>query len=319
VITADYGKKVQLPLSIDTIRPIVRADSSGASYIVTQWFNSKAKDLWDSYTAKALAPSGPQRNYPTDGSVARQAGDDGVAGFVNKNRQYRDDSGGGLTSIGYTTPANAAAVNLVGSLVAVKNAAGNYVKPTPQSAASALDAARLNADNTVTLNPDAPKADAYPMSIVTYAIVPTSGLTPEKSLALGTFLRAVATTGQTSASSLGYAALPSPLADRTLKVADQLIAQGPKASTPETNVSSSGSGTGAGGAASAQASGSAGDGSGTAANGLANTGSRPQGTMVAVGTGLVVLGEGLRRRMRPPRLASGRAAPPGHQLTGDDG
>lgn len=297
MIAADYGKPLGLEIINDRIRPVVRADASGASFILTQWFDKVAKDRWDTYTKAAKAPSGPQREYPAlEPNVARQVADDGVAGFVAKNRRFSDDSGGGMTSLTYTTPANAKTVNL--PVMAVKNAAGNYAQPTAEGVLSALGAAQVNADNTLTLNFDAPKADAYPLSIVSYAIVPTSGLPPEKGRALGTFLRTMATTGQTTAASLGYAALPTPLADRTLKIADQLTAQaGPVTPEPEANVSSSGSESAGG--TTAQSAGSGGGGSAASTGeGLADTGSSPQGRIVALGAALMVGGEVLRRRMR---------------------
>ncbi len=300
LITADYGKKVELSVAGGTIRPIVRSDPSGASLILTQWFNLKAKDLWNSFTTQAKVPSTPLREYPfVVGAVARQAGDDGAVGFVAKNREIGDESGGGMTSLTYTSPFKAKEVNL--PTMAVKNAAGNYAKPTPQGVASALDAAQVNPDNTLTLNFDAPKADAYPLSFVTYAIVPTKGLSPEKSRALGTFLSTTAgPAGQAKAAELGFATLPKPLADRTLKIADQLSAQGPAApapdADPDASVSSSGAGGGGGASQAASSSGSGAADSG--GEGLADTGSSPQGRLVGFGVALMVAGETLRRRMR---------------------
>lgn len=298
MITADYGKQVKLTVNSDVIRPIVRSDPSGATFILTQWFDLEADDLWTAFTKEFNLPSAALREYPfKDPYLSRQAGDDGAVGFVAKNRAIGDESGGGMTSLTYTSPFKAKEVNL--PTMAVKNAAGNYVKPTAASVASALDAAQVNADNTLTLNFDAPKADAYPLSFVTYAIVPTSGLTPEKSRALGTFLSATAgPSGQAKAAELGFATLPKPLADRTLKIADQLSAQGPAAPVPDADASVSSSGAGGGGGASQAASSSGSGAADSGGEGLADTGSSPQGRLVGLGVALMVAGETLRRRMR---------------------
>ncbi|HEV2463944.1 MAG TPA: phosphate ABC transporter substrate-binding protein PstS [Acidobacteriaceae bacterium] len=93
----------------------------------------------------------------------------------------------------------------------VKNLAGNYISPSTASTTAAINAftAQLSQDpRTPIVNPPATATDAYPISTLTFLIVPKDGTDKAKRAVLKQFLQYVVTDGQTAAGSLDYAPLP---------------------------------------------------------------------------------------------------------------
>lgn len=93
----------------------------------------------------------------------------------------------------------------------VKNLAGNYVTPSLASTTAAISAfaTQLAQDpRTPIVNAPATAADAYPISTLTFLIVPKDGPDKAKRAALKSFLQYVVTDGQPAAKELNYAPLP---------------------------------------------------------------------------------------------------------------
>jgi phosphate transport system substrate-binding protein len=93
----------------------------------------------------------------------------------------------------------------------IKNLAGNYISPSTASTTAAINAytAQLAQDpRTPIVNPPATAADAYPISTLTFIIVPKDGPGKDKRAALKSFLQYVVTDGQAAAGELNYAPLP---------------------------------------------------------------------------------------------------------------
>jgi phosphate transport system substrate-binding protein len=94
----------------------------------------------------------------------------------------------------------------------VKNQAGRYIAPSLDSttAAIAAFATQLASDvRTPIVNPPASAPDAYPISTLTFLIIPKDGADPAKRAALKQFAQYIVTTGQPAAGELNYAPLPS--------------------------------------------------------------------------------------------------------------
>jgi hypothetical protein len=114
---------------------------------------------------------------------------------------------------------------------ALENAAGKFVKPANASMAAAVKDMTVNPDGiTRSMNYTAKDPAAYPLTMIIYAIVPTSGTSKAKAKAISTFLDTVATTGQTTGSSPGqlapgYLPLTQALRDQTLKAASEVLNQ----------------------------------------------------------------------------------------------
>ena len=93
----------------------------------------------------------------------------------------------------------------------IENQAGKFVAPGTASTTAAINAfaAELERDPRVPIvNPPATAVDAYPISTMTYLIVPKDGPDKAKRAALKQFLNYVVTEGQKTANELKYAPLP---------------------------------------------------------------------------------------------------------------
>lgn len=112
-------------------------------------------------------------------------------------------------AIGYVELAYATQNHL--PVAKIKNLAGNYVAPSTATTTAAISAftAQLSQDpRKPIVNPPATAANAYPISTLTFLIVPKDGPDKAKRTALKQFLQYVVTDGQAAAGSLDYAPLP---------------------------------------------------------------------------------------------------------------
>lgn len=112
-------------------------------------------------------------------------------------------------AVGYVELAYAQQNNL--PVAKIKNLAGNYVTPSTASTTAAITAfsAQLAQDpRTPIVNAPASAPDAYPISTLTFIIVPKDGPGKDKRAALKSFLQYVVTDGQAAAVELNYAPLP---------------------------------------------------------------------------------------------------------------
>ncbi len=220
-ITANYG--TALPSQHITV--VTRADGSGASYELSEYFNTVYGSQWHAFCVArgGKAPCGPTEFYPGfTGSVQRN-GSDQVADYISSPSI-------GEGSIGYDEYSYALLSDI--PVVKMLNSAGYYNAPTQYNVAIALQAAKVNNDPTsvnyliedlskVYTNPD-PRT--YPLSSYSYLIVPrnsriingnTEGppanFNTAKGATLSTWLNYVLCGAQQSAGSLGYSPLPQNL------------------------------------------------------------------------------------------------------------
>jgi hypothetical protein len=103
-----------------------------------------------------------------------------------------------------------------------------------------------NGSGTLQVNLADKTANAYPLTMVIYAMCPTSGLSPAKAAAVARFLNFAAGAGQTPGTApgqlaAGYLPLPASLAAQTKKLAAQVAKQ-----TGNTSSGTHGTGTGNG-------------------------------------------------------------------------
>lgn len=176
-----------------------RSDSSGTTFVFTDYL-SKASSQFATQVGKGKLVAWPVGS----GSPQNQ----GVANAVK----------GQIGAIGYVELAYVVQNSM--SYAKVQNAEGNYILPDLNStaAAAASAAGSLPAGNSdwshVSIT-NATGAGSYPISTFTYILVYQeldvypNGMTQEKAQALVAFLRWAISTGQTTATSLTYAPLPS--------------------------------------------------------------------------------------------------------------
>ena len=97
------------------------------------------------------------------------------------------------------------------SVASIKNLAGKYILPDTSSTTAAISAftEQLSKDpRTPIVNAPASAPDAYPISTLTFLIIPKDGPDVAKRTALRNFVQYIITDGQAAAATLNYAPLP---------------------------------------------------------------------------------------------------------------
>jgi phosphate transport system substrate-binding protein len=189
---------VTLPAS--AIAVVHRSDGSGTTYIFVDYLSSVSKD-WETIVGRGTAVKWPA------GLGAK--GNEGVT------EQVKQTTG----SIGYVELVYAVQQQL--PYASIKNSSGNYIVPSIESVAAALDSAKIPEDFRFSMvNP--PGAQSYPIAGTTWLLVYQKQTNPEKGKKLVEFLKWAETKGQAMAPALNYAALPAPLSERVLKEIDSI-------------------------------------------------------------------------------------------------
>jgi len=124
-------------------------------------------------------------------------------------------------AIGYVDLADAAKEDL--NVAAVKGSGSDFVKPTPDSASKALEAAEVKAD--LTYDPlDSKAAGAYPITSPTWILVDAKQADAGKAAILKAYLKYILDQGQSQAKALLYAPLPDSLKTKAMAQIDQIAA-----------------------------------------------------------------------------------------------
>jgi phosphate transport system substrate-binding protein len=188
------------------IVPVVRAEASGTTQMLTEYLNQSGESF-----PRELVSKKPK--WPA-GTVA-QEGSDGVLSHVNLNRNC----------IGYVEVLHARRNH---SLFAqLQNSAGQYTQPLATDVAAAAEQA-WKRESQATLNPDltlnlmnASGPSSYPIVALSYAV-----LYRKQPLRTGpttvAFLRWALTDGQATATKWDFAPLPAELATRALTKLDTI-------------------------------------------------------------------------------------------------
>jgi hypothetical protein len=113
---------------------------------------------------------------------------------------------------------------------AIENAAGDYVTPTNAAMGAAVSHMVSNGNGTLQMNLTNTDPQAYPLTMVIYAMVPTSGLPHAKATAIARFLDFAAGAGQTPGElpgelPNGYLPLPASMRAQTRKLAVEVADQ----------------------------------------------------------------------------------------------
>ena len=167
-----------------------RTEGSGTTAIFTTYLSAVSPE-W-----KSKVGANTSVNWPVG---LGGKGSEGVTG------QIRQTPG----AIGYVELTYAQQNKL--PVAAMKNEAGKYIAPSTDSTTAAINAftAQLAQDpRTPIVNPPASAAGAYPISGLTFLIIPKDGADKAKRSALKQFIQYVITDGQASAAKLNYAPLP---------------------------------------------------------------------------------------------------------------
>ncbi len=117
--------------------------------------------------------------------------------------------------------------------IAVQNKANAFVSPTVAGATAALkDATFDSSTNLVTFQRFDKRHSGIPIMVMSYLVVPTSGLPASKATALASFIRFVlGTKGQADVSALGAAPVTPAMVTAGMTVANEVAASGASYST----------------------------------------------------------------------------------------
>ena len=190
--------EASLPATKITV--VHRSDGSGTTSNFTKYLKAAAPSTWK-------LDAGETVNWPANTQGVEKSS--GVTGTIAKTDG----------AIGYADLADAAKENL--AVASVKDAAGDFVAPTPDAASKALESADVADD--LTYNPlNAKGAGAYPITSPTWILVDAAQKDQASADLLTAYLRYILTTGQAQAKSLLYAPLPSSLAEKAIAQLDQI-------------------------------------------------------------------------------------------------
>ena len=174
-----------------------RSDGSGTSYIFTDYL-AAISPAWNSGPGR-----GKEVQWPT-GLGAK--GNEGVAGQVKQTPG----------AIGYAELAYAKQNSLTAA--SLKNAAGQFVAPSVESATAAAAGVQLpaNTDYRVSIV-NAKGAHAYPVTSFTWILLYQNQTNAEKGKKLLDFLNWALTDGETEAAALDYAPLPAAMSSMLIE------------------------------------------------------------------------------------------------------
>jgi phosphate transport system substrate-binding protein len=166
----------------------------GSNYILTD-FLSKTSAAWRSKIGKSASPNWPVGTEAnrSEGMVEKVSATPGAIGYVELTYAKRKD-------IGYGS---------------VRNAAGEFVKPTVGGIIAACTASEKSMPED--LGPSLVNAageQSYPLVSFTWIYVPASGLPPARSRALREFWSWALGDGKEIASEFGYTLLPLSIASK---------------------------------------------------------------------------------------------------------
>ena len=175
-----------------------RSDGSGTTFIFTDYL-SAVSPAWASKVGKSVSV-----NWPTG---VGGKGSEGVSGQVKQLPG----------TIGYVELAYAEQNKL--PVASLKNSAGNFIAPSPESVSKAMATATIPEDFRFSMV-NAPGEGSYPIAGASWVLLYQKQGDAKKGKALVGFLKWAVTEGQKMSPKLNYAALPDSVQQRELKLLD---------------------------------------------------------------------------------------------------
>lgn len=184
-------------------RPVTfvhRSDGSGTTFIFTNHIDEACPN-WQKGSGKSIS-------WPVG---VGGKGNEGVTALIQQTPG----------SIGYTeySYANETGVDMA----TLENKSGQYIKPSPESAARALEGQEIPADFALEI-PDPTGQDAYPIVGLTWLLLYNNYENPAKAAALENFVTWALTEGDQFAKELGYLPLTDEVAQRVQSTVNQKLA-----------------------------------------------------------------------------------------------
>jgi phosphate transport system substrate-binding protein len=178
------------------IQVLHRNDGKGSNYILSDYLAKVSPEFL------ATAGRGESPKWPV-GQAFQRSQD-----LVTKLRSTPG-------AIGYTE-LNLAVSSAV-RVASIKNAAGEFVKPSTRSIAAAASASGSKMSNDFRLSlTNAPGKESYPISSFTWIYVPVVAKEPGRGAAVANYLKWAYTSGQKIAQEQGYATLPDDVLEKVV-------------------------------------------------------------------------------------------------------
>ncbi len=177
-------KLAELPIKV-----VHRTDGKGSNYIFSDYL-SKVSAEFQSKAGRGVSPKWP---------VGQGAG---------RTQDMLDKVRNTVGAIGYTELNWAIKASL--PIARIRNAAGEFVKPSTKSISEAANAleTKMTDDFRVSLT-NAPGKESYPIASFTWLYVPATAKDAQRGRAVADYLAWVYTNGQDMARAQGYAPLPT--------------------------------------------------------------------------------------------------------------
>jgi phosphate transport system substrate-binding protein len=182
---AKINSQVKLPAL--PIKVIHRSEGKGSSYIFSD-FLSKISPEFQAKIGRSVSPKWA------------------VGDSFGRTQDLLDSIGKTSGAIGYTELNWAEKFGL--PVARIRNAAGEFIKPSVKTIAEAALASKMTDDFRVSLT-NAPGKESYPISSFTWLYVPAVASDAQRGQAVAEYLKWVFSTGQQVASAQGYATLPA--------------------------------------------------------------------------------------------------------------
>jgi phosphate transport system substrate-binding protein len=184
------------------IIPVHRSDGSGTTFIFSDYLSS-VNQAWADTVGKGMAVKWPA------GIGLGAKGSEGLSG------QVRQISGAfGYVELAYADKNKMAYAD-------VKNAAGQFIAPTPDSVSAALGTATIPEDFRFSMV-NAPGDKSYPIAGPSWVLVYQNQKDAESGKKLIAFLKWAVTEGQKLSPALDYAPLPEPVQRRESQLLDSI-------------------------------------------------------------------------------------------------
>lgn len=204
IVKANPG--VKLPNA--AIAVVHRSDGSGTTGIFTTYL-ATVNPEWAKKVGASISV-----NWPVG---LGGKGSEGVTGVVKQTPG----------AVGYVELSYATQNQL--PVAVVQNKAGKFVAPSAAGATAAIDAFKTELGQDVRqpiVDPPASAADAYPISGLTFLIIPKDGADRAKRQELKNFVQYILTDGQQLSQGLDYSPLPSSLSSLDQNLLSQMTAAG---------------------------------------------------------------------------------------------
>jgi ABC-type phosphate transport system substrate-binding protein len=199
------------------IRPVVRADGAGESFVFSEFCKAVAPAVWSAFVAQQKGTQNNSNNSlefqagePTSLWPAQDWGANPVAvPFADGTANYVSDPTSGDGSITYVAAGYAKVRDF--PTASLQNAAGAFTQPDEENVTVALAYASPLGNGTFKLAFNGPDARAYFPSTYSYILAQTTGYGADKGAVLSRFLCYAVSKGQANAPALRYARLSSEL------------------------------------------------------------------------------------------------------------